>query len=74
MIGYNDCHYKRTGYIVHTVFNNYVVFVDNTGNEWNVFTDGQSFIDGQDVVAVMFDNYTPTHIKDDSVVDLKFIN
>ena len=51
-----------------------MVFVDDTGNEWNVFTDGQPFVDGQNVKAIMFDNHTHTHIKDDEVIDLKFIN
>lgn len=73
-IQYDECHYTRQGYIIHTVFDNYVVFVDDTGNEWNVFTDGQPFVDGQNVKATMFDNHTHTHIKDDEVVDLKFIN
>lgn len=73
-VTYNETHYYREGYLVHTVFDNYVVFVDNTGNEWEMFTDGQPFVDGQNVRVTMFDNYTHTHIKDDKCVDFKFIN
>ena len=70
---YNDCHYTRQGYIIHTCFDNYVVFVDNTGNEWNIFTDGKSFVDGQNVKVKMFDNYTPTYIQDDKCISVKYI-
>ena len=73
-VAYSDCHYYREGYIIHTVFDNYVVFVDDTGNEWEMFTDGRSFNDGQRVRVTMFDNNTHTHIKDDKCVDFKFIN
>lgn len=73
-VSYNETHYYREGYLVHTVFDNYVVFVDNTGNEWEMFTDGQPFVDGQNVRVTMFDNHTHTHIKDDKCVDFKFIN
>lgn len=73
-VTYNETHYYRNGYILHTVFDNYVVFVDDTGNEWEMFTDGQPFVDGQNVRVTMFDNNTHTHIKDDKCVDFKFIN
>ena len=74
IIGYNDCHYYREGYLIHTVFNNLAVFVDDCGNEWELFTDGETFVDGQQVKVLMFDNYTPTHITDDKIVDYKFKN
>lgn len=72
-VSYNECHYTREGYILHTTFNNLVVFVDDCGNEWEMFTDGQSFIDGQNVRVKFFDGYTPFHIKDDQIIDFKYI-
>ena len=71
-VGWNDCHYYREGYFLHTVFNNYVVFVDDCGYEWEMFTDGQDFKDGQPVKVLMFDNYTHNHINDDKCIDYKF--
>lgn len=73
-ISYNECHYSREGYLLHTAFNNLVVFVDDCGNEWEMFTDGEPFIDGQNVRVKFFDRHTPFHIKDDEVVSYKFIN
>lgn len=73
-VGYSDCHYHREGYLLHTVFDNLVVVVDDCGNEWEMFTDGEAFIDGQRVRVLMFDNYTPTHIKDDKIISYKFQN
>lgn len=74
IVSYNECHYSREGYIIHTTFNNLVVFVDDSGNEWEIFTDGEPFIDGQQVRVKFFDNNTHFHIKDDKVIDYKFIN
>ena len=74
LVGYNDCHYYREGCLFHTVFDNLVVFVDDSGNEWEMFTDGETFEDGQQVRVLMFDNYTPTHITDDKTIDYKFKN
>ena len=74
LVGYNDCHYHREGCLFHTVFDNLVVFVDDSGNEWEMFTDGETFEDGQRVRVLMFDNYTPTHITDDKTIDYEFQN
>lgn len=74
LVSYSDCHYHREGYLLHTVFDNLVVVVDDCGNEWELFTDGETFIDGQRVRVLMFDNYTPTHIKDDKIISYKFQN
>lgn len=73
LVGYNECHYTREGYILHTTFNNLVVFVDDCGNEWEMFTDGEPFVDGQNVRVKFFDNYTPFHIKDDKIVNFKYL-
>ena len=72
-VSYNECHYTRDGYILHTAFDNLVVFVDDCGNEWEMFTDGHPFIDGQNVRVKFFDNNTPFHIKDDKIVKFKYL-
>ena len=74
LVSYNESHYTRNGYIIHTVFDNLVVFIDDCGNEWEMFTDGEAFVDGQNVRVKFFDHNTPFHIKDDEIVDYKFIN
>ena len=73
-VSYNECHYSREGYLLHTTFDNLVMFVDDCGNEWEMFTDGEPFIDGQNVRVKFFDHNTPFHIKDDEIVSYKFIN
>lgn len=73
LTGYNECHYNREGYILHTTFNNLVVFIDDCGNEWEMFTDGEPFVDGQQVKVKFFDNYTPCHIKDDKIINYKYL-
>lgn len=74
IVSYNECHYTREGYILHTTFDNLVVFIDESGNEWEMFTDGESFVDGQNVRVKFFDGNTHFHIKDDEIVGYKFIN
>lgn len=73
-VSYNECHYNREGYLIHTTFDNLVVFIDDCGNEWEMFTDSEPFIDGQNVRVKFFDHNTPFHIKDDEIVSYKFIN
>jgi len=69
IVGYNDTHDTRQGYVVSVNDNDDVVIEDTTGNVWSINESGYEV--GQRVTMKMCNNGTIDNVTDDTITNVK---
>ena len=66
-----ETHYTKEAVVINIKNNDEVVVMDEQNEIWSFY--GKSYLIGEKVKLVMFNNYTENNIYDDEIVNVKII-